>query len=166
MIGATFKILLLIFVSLLVQGAFPETWVRPDCVLLWLVPWAMRFGRSYGALVGFMSGIMLGIVGAVPCGLSAIAYGVLGYVIGWWGEHEIPGIFVELLGVALATVMLELFFVGVTRISPWAVVPGVSVMRRWLWQCLVLNVLLLWPVRSILHRLVCRVTFSPVGWHS
>lgn len=166
MIGATIKILLLIFVSLLVQGAFPGTWVRPDCVLLWLVPWAVRFGRNYGALVGFASGVMLGIVGAVPCGLPAIIYGLVGYFIGWWGEHEVPGLFIELLGMALAVVVLELFFVGVARIAPWAVAPGAPVMRRWLWQCLVVNVLLLWPVRTILHRLVRRVTFSPVGWHS
>ena len=164
MVFATVKILALIAVSLLLEGAFPGTWSRPDALLLWLVPWSLRCGRNFGGIVGFCGGVMLGCIGAVPCAVPAVVYAVAGYLLGWWGEREAIGFFVEWLGTLFAVVSVGFCLVLISRISPWALMPGESALRHWMWQALLWNSLLIWPAWRFVRYITRRITYHPVGW--
>ena len=160
----TLKIILLLAVLLTVESAFPGHWPRPDAVLLVLVPWALRFGRGKGAAVGFAGGMLLGIVSGAVMGIVAVAYGITGYLLGWWGEREVPCFFVELMGTVFSVSAVDVVLTGAARLSPWQVAPSALVLHEWMLPVLLLNCFLIWPADSLLRIYLGKASMMKLSW--
>ena len=158
------KVLAVLGILLTIESAFPSNWWRPDMVLLLLVPCALRLGRSQGAVVGFFGGAMLGAVSGSVMGVLAAAYGVIGYLLGCWGEREVPCLFVGLLGTVFAVSAVELILAAIARISPWTVTPSVSVLHGWMLPALLINSILIWPADRGLRLLLGRAALTKLRW--
>lgn len=158
------KILLLLGVLLTLESAFPSNWWRPDMVLLLLVPCALRFGRRSGAVLGFAGGIMLGAVSGAFMGILAGVYGIIGYLLGWWGEREVPGWFVFWLGTVFAISAAELMLAAMSRVLPWEMAPSVLSLRAWMLPVLLSNSLLVWPADCLLQMLLGKAYLKKLRW--
>ncbi len=164
MIGATLKIIVAMVLCLAVESAFPYSWMRPDMVLLWLVPWSLRFGRDCGGALGFAGGLMLALLGGTPWALPAFAYGLSGYLLGWWGESEGWDVLQQILGVAFGVVIVGLSISLLGRVCPSTCQPTDAVLRQWMLQVLMLNLVLIWPVWLCFRRMTRHVSYHPVNW--
>ena len=161
---STMKVLLALGILLTIESAFPSNWWRPDMVLLLLVPCALRLGRRQGAVLGFLGGVMLGAVSGSVMGVLAAAYGVVGYMLGCWGEREVPCLFVGLLGTVFAVSAVEVILAAVSGISPWAVTPSVPILHGWMLPALLINSILLWPADRGLQLLLGRAALTKLRW--
>ena len=107
---------------------------------------------------------MLGIVGGSVIGVIAAAYGAAGYLLGWWGEHEVPCLFVELLGTVFAISFVDVILTGTARVSPWAVTPSVLVLQEWMLPVLFLNCLFIWPADRLVQFLLGKASMMKLSW--
>lgn len=84
--------------------------VAPDAMLLLAIVGGIVGGPASGAIVGFTSGVVLDLFLQTPLGLSALAFSVVGYVVGsvqggvlrtsWW-IPLVTAFFASAAGVAL-----------------------------------------------------------------
>lgn len=92
------KVAVLVFLALTFQQAVLEDLrvggVQPDVMLLVAVAGGVAGGAERGALLGFFSGLVADLFLPTPLGLSALAYSLVGYLVGsvqtaiirsvWW----------------------------------------------------------------------------------
>lgn len=149
MLAKALKIWLVMTVLMLLEGGFPANWWRPDFALLFLVPWALRSGARQGAVLGFCLGVTLAVLSGAVVGVFGLVYGVTGFALGWWGEREVPGFFVEVLGMVFAVAAVEVMLVALARLIPWPLTPSLFVLHSWLVPTLIVNVALLWPADKL-----------------
>ena len=153
MLAKALKIWLVMTVLMLLEGGFPGNWWRPDFGLLFLVPWALRSGARLGAVLGFGIGITLAILSGSVVGVYGGVYGVVGFALGWWGEREVPGFFVGMLGMVFAVAAVEVMLMALARLIPWPLTPSLPVLHSWLLPTLAVNVALLWPADKLVVAL-------------
>ena len=164
MVFNALKILLALWALLTAESAFPSHWWRPDMVLLLLVPFALRFGRSGGAAVGFLGGMLLGMISGAVFGILAIVYGVAGYLLGWWGEREAPSWFVMLIGTVFAASAVDIALTAVARMSPVTISPSVAVLNDWFLPTLIVNAVLVIPADRLVRILLGKAYLVRMSW--
>lgn len=148
-------------VAVFLLATLPAGIPRPDVVLLLLAPTAMRGGRNAAAWYGFGGGLLLGLLGPGPAGLFAAVYGITGVVLSILSEE---GAFMELLAVAVGTVMVGLLLAaaaGAPLLAPGA--PLVPVLRAWLPSTFAANLLLALPARWLFTRVAGERAFRQRG---
>jgi rod shape-determining protein MreD len=87
---------------------------RPDLVILLVAASAVVRGPAHGALLGLAAGWVVDLVtpGGSPLGLTALLYAVAGASAGLSHRSASPSMVGALLGLATATVVVELGGVG------------------------------------------------------
>ena len=164
MAGPLTRLLFLTALGLALLAPMPCAVPRPDLVMLLLAPLSVRGGRAAGAWYGFGGGLLLGLLGAGNPGLLAGAYGLAGLVMGLLGEEGgTHGVFMQLLALIIGTVTVGLELAAVGTLAPNLGGPGVSTMREWLPQALLVNLLLAWPARGLFQAVVGERAFKSRG---
>jgi rod shape-determining protein MreD len=127
----------------------------PDLLLVVLVCVALLRGSVYGAVCGFFGGLILDIADLGALGITSLLLTLLGYWIGRYGETTGRGRSRAVyLVVPLATFLYALggLFVHAILGQP---APARAVLLDSLFQGIVLNLILTWPVYR-LGRLLFR----------
>ena len=115
------RTLLVVFSALVLQVAlFSDleiAGVSPDVMLVVAVAAGLTGGPDRGAALGFVAGLAMDLVLTTPFGLSALAYGLTGYVVGlgqnamqrptWW-MSTIAGFAGTIMGIVTFVVVGEL----------------------------------------------------------
>lgn len=146
MVAPLLRLLLVTALALLVLAVLPPDVPRPDVVLLLLAPTAMRGGLGAAAWYGFGGGLLLGVLGPGPAGLFAAAYGITGAILSVLREESA---FMELLAVAVGTVVVGLLLAAAGA-SPFELGgPSVPALQEWLPRTFMMNMLLALPARGL-----------------
>lgn len=146
MFAPLLRLLAVTAVAVVVLAVLPPDVPRPDVVLLLLAPTAMRGGRAAAAWYGFGGGLLLGVLGSGPAGLFAAVYGITGALLSVLSEE---GIFMELLAVAVGTVMVGLLLAAASAAPLGLGAPSVPVLQVWLPRTFAMNLLLALPARGL-----------------
>lgn len=158
MVGPLLRLLAVTAVALVLLAVLPPTVPRPDVVLLLLAPTAMRGGLGAAAWYGFGGGLLLGALGSGPAGLFAACYGITGAMLSVLREESV---FMELLAVAVGTVVVGLLLAGAAPLGLGG--PSVSVLQGWLPQTFGMNLLLALPARGLFAMAAGQRAFRPQG---
>lgn len=59
----------------------------PELTLLVAIAIALEEGPEWGAGAGFVAGLLIDLIGALPMGISALSYCLVGYFVGWFRDH-------------------------------------------------------------------------------
>ena len=96
--------------------------VFPDLPLLLVVGWSLLRGARAGVLWGFAAGLMLDLISGAPFGAATLSLMTVGY-LSRWGESTVFRAhgFLPLIVAFLATIVYDLLFLLIVRISGDAV---------------------------------------------
>lgn len=145
------RLAVVLLAALLLESVWPYHWPHPDFVLLVLVPLALETGSAMGAIFGFMAGVSLGLFSASSPAVAALAYGLAGFVMGFFGEYR-RHLYIYYIAMALSIVWLGVFLVSVDTFSTAAPTP--VLVHRWMWQVLLSNLLIIGPFLPLFRKLV------------
>ena len=106
---------LVVVLALVVQTAVLDrirlVGVAPDLMLLLAIAAGVAGGPERGAVTGFLSGIAIDLFLQTPVGLSALAFSLVGYVVGMIGEGVLRSAWwIPLTTALVATVAGEMLF--------------------------------------------------------
>jgi rod shape-determining protein MreD len=152
------KVGVLVFVAAVLQTAVFSGVVvlggTPDVLLVTLVAVALLRGPLVGAFAGFLGGLVVDVAMLETLGMTSLLLTLVGYWTGRYGEQVgVERRYVPYVSVAAMTF---LYLVGllVVRFLLAEPAPVQTVLLETLFQSLVLNVLLMWPVFHLVQRLL------------
>lgn len=162
------KIMLLVFVAAVLQSSvFSGVDVlggTPDLLLVTLVAIALARGATAGALAGFFGGLVIDVALLDTLGRTSLLLTLAGYWAGRYGETSASARrYAPYLAVGVMTVLVLVGTLAL-RFMLDEPAPARVVLVETLVQSLVLNLLLTWPVVSLVRRLLPRrhaTTFGP-----
>jgi len=165
--GLLLRLFLLTSAALVVLAVLPTSWPRPDLIVLLMAPTSLACGRTAGAWFGVGGGILLGVLGTGNPGILAGVYGMTGLILGILGEEgEPPGLFMHLLAVLSGTTLVALGLGGLATQFPGLGTPEGAILKLWLPRVLVVNAILVWPVRAVFQRIAGGRAFQGRGARS
>jgi len=152
------KIGLLVFVAAVLQVAvFADVTVlggEPDILLVTLVAIALRRGPIVGAFAGFFAGLLLDVSLLDTLGLTSLVLILVGYWTGRFGETAAEGRRWAPYAAVAAATFLYLAATLVVHFLIAAPAPARAVLLETMFQVIVLNLLLAWPVYGLVRRLL------------
>ncbi|HSJ58450.1 MAG TPA: rod shape-determining protein MreD [Anaerolineae bacterium] len=124
----------LLLATALVQStivAHVDVWgVFPDLPLLWVVSWSLLRGARQGIVWGFIGGVALDLFSGAPFGAATLSMMAAGFLSGL----AEPTVFrshlaLPLVAAFVATLVFDLVFLAVIRLSGGTVVWGDTLLR-------------------------------------
>ena len=78
-----FQVIIVWFLEILFLDFFEINNIRPDFLVIVILYWSIKFGRTLGIVSGFFIGLLADLAGtATFFGLSSLTYSVTGYLSG------------------------------------------------------------------------------------
>ena len=72
------------FIQILFSDFLAVETVRPDFLVILVLYWAVKYGRTVGTLAGFLIGLIIDLSGTASFfGLSPLIYSITGYLGGY-----------------------------------------------------------------------------------
>jgi rod shape-determining protein MreD len=157
-VGVAAKAAAVVFLAAILQASvFSSVFVlraTPDVLLVTLVAVALLRGSIVGAAAGFFGGLLIDTANLGTLGVTSLLLTLVGYWVGRYGEttgrdrSHAPFVAVALITVLYAFAALFLHFV----LGDPA--PARVVLLDTLFQTIGLNLLVTWPIHSLVRRLL------------
>jgi rod shape-determining protein MreD len=152
------KIAAVVFVAAILQvSIFSGVTIlggTPDLLLVTLVAVAVLRGSIVGAVAGFAAGLLVDVANLEILGMTSLLLTLGGYWIGRYGETTARDrTHSPFLAVAVVTVLYSLGVLGL-RFMLGEPAPARVVLLETLFQGIVLNLVLTWPVYALVKRLL------------
>lgn len=158
------KVSAIVFVAVVLQSSIVSTIeIRggtPDLVLVTLVAIALLRGAIWGAAAGFAAGLLLDTASLARLGETSLLLTVAGYWIGRYGETTgRDRTHASVLSVAVVTILYAVGTLAL-RVMLGDPVDAGTVLVGALLPCIVLNLLLTFPVYALVRRILGRPEWS------
>ncbi len=130
--------------------------VRPEPFLLLAVLGGLELGAEHGAAAGFIAGITADVFSNGRLGIWSLVCGLLGFGVGFARDRAFPAARerLPLLIVVGASWIGVISYVGIGYIVDEASIPSPRRIAIVLGVVAFWNVLLSWPMRFVVHRVV------------